>query len=253
MRILCLVKQVSEPESPFDLEQGSLVLRPPARSQMNSYDEYALEAALTLKESLPDCRVCALTVGPASCDTVLQRAMGMGADQVVRLDGLDDGAGPLAVASAVAAWAKEQAFDLILTGVMSQDAMQGAVGPMCAELLGLPWTSSVVELALDQEQRVLGAQREMEGGRRQQVELPLPCMVSLNSGINRPRYPTLSLLLKAKKTPPQVVEAARGPQPRERVIRVSLPGKKRAGLVLPGDTATKAQRLVAILRERALL
>jgi len=254
MRILCLIKQASEPESRFDLQQGRLLLRQPLRAKMSSYDEYALEAALGFKDAMPDTQLTALTLGPPACDAVLQRALGMGADQAVRLDDQDGVVTrPLAVASAMAAWAGSQGFDLILAGVMSEDAMQGAVGPMLAELLDLPLVTGAVELALGPDDASLVIQREMEGGLRQEVTLPLPAMVTINSGQSQPRYPTLSKLLKAKQTPPVVVEPAAPDPPREVVIETGLPGKTRAGLVLEGDTASKASQLLALLRERALL
>ncbi|MCB2227591.1 MAG: electron transfer flavoprotein subunit beta/FixA family protein [Desulfarculaceae bacterium] len=254
MRVLCLLKQVCEPESLFDLQEGRPVLRPPARWKMSSYDEYALEAALALKDARPDTEVTALSLGPARCEAVLERALGMGADRAVRLDDLDETiARPLAVASAVAAWAEGQGFDLILAGVMSDDAMQGAVGPMLAELLGLPLATGAVELALAEDAKSLTAQREMEGGRRQEVTLPLPALATINSGPARPRYPTLSKLLKAKETAPLVIDPTAPAPPLEAVREYRLPVKTRAGLMLSGDIQAKASRLLDLLRERALL
>ncbi len=254
MRILCLIKQVSKPESRFDLQQRRLVLRPPLRVKMSSYDEYALEAALALKDAMPGTQVTALTLGPPACDAVLQRALGMGADQAARLDDRDGAmARPLAVAKAMANWAKGQGFDLILAGVMSEDALQGAVGPMLAELLDLPLATGAVELAPGPESASLVAIREMEGGLRQKVTLPLPALVTINSGQSQPRYPTLSKFLKAKQTTPLLVEPAEPEPPREVVLETRLPGKTRAGLRIEGDTASKAAQLLAMLRERALL
>lgn len=255
MRILVMVKQVCEPESLFDLREGRVVLRRPLRQKMNSYDEYALEEALRLAEQCGG-QVTPLTVGPAGDKAVLIRAAGMGAARGVHIS--YEGQTPLRpsnIAAMAAAWAQEQAYDLILAGVMSEDALQGAVGPMLAELLGLPLTTAVVELALEPESGLVRVVREMEGGRRQRVSLPLPALLTVQSSPHRPRYPSLSSLLQAKKNPPQTIPASGLPAGRatEQLLGVYPLGQTRAGLVLQGSSEQKAAALLSILRERALL
>ncbi|MCF8046677.1 MAG: electron transfer flavoprotein subunit beta/FixA family protein [Desulfarculaceae bacterium] len=253
MRILACIKQVWEPESLFSLQGAELRPRPPLRRKISSYDELALEEALRLKDRLPQVRVTALSVGPASVVDALRRALGMGADQAVHILAPEQPPRPATLAAWIAAWASEQKFDLILTGVMSEDAMQGAVGPMLAARLRVPSVTSVVSLNI--EGGAMTAEREMEGGRRQRLAVQLPALITIQSGPNQPRYPTLSNLLRAKKTTPLTLEATglAAPIEREKVLAIAPPEKLRTGLVLEGDAAQKAQRLLAILRERALL
>ncbi|MCB2190168.1 MAG: electron transfer flavoprotein subunit beta/FixA family protein [Deltaproteobacteria bacterium] len=254
MRVLVCLKQVWEPESLFDLQEGELRPQHPPRLKLSSYDELALEETLRLKDRLAQVQVTALSVGPPSVVEALRRALGMGADQAVHILAPDHPPPrPATLASWIAAWAGEQQFDLILAGVMSEDAMQGAVGPMLAAKLRLPVVTSVV--SLEPKEDALTVEREMEGGRRQRLAVDLPALVTVQSGPNQPRYPTLSNLLRAKKTTPLTLEAAglQDPAEREKVLHQAPPEKRRAGLVLKGDTSQKAEQLLTILRERSLL
>lgn len=256
MRILVCLKQVPEPESLFDLAQGRVAWRRPVRSRMGSLDEFALESGLRIKDARPDTTVYAVTFVPPGAGDILRRALGMGADRAAHIVAPDDSAPrPLAVASALADWAKEQQFDLILCGAMSEDAMQGAVGPMLARLLDIPWATGVSQLELSQDGRSVRATREVEGGRRQILELPLPALVTIQSSPFQPRYPALSRLLEAKKAaiPSVELDEPALPARREAVLRVEHPSRTRDGVFLEGGTAEKARRLLAILRERALL
>jgi len=256
VKILVCVKQVCEPETAFSFEASRPWLRQPAtvRYQMNSFDEYALEGALLLKEGLPGVGLDALSVGPARAATVLQRAQGMGADRAIHILSQDEPEA-LALATWIAAWARAQDYHLILCGAMSQDAMQGLVGPMLAELLGLPLATSVVKLELRPGQAAIYVERELEGGWRDCLELPLPAVLTIQSGINRPRYPSLSNLLRAKQTKPHTLEATALPAAPARLelVAVDPPQRTRAGRRLEGDIQDKARQLAAILRERALL
>ncbi len=256
MRILTCIKQISEPESLFDLEEGKVSWRSPVRQRLSSLDEFALETGLRIKDADPAAALWAVTLGPPSADSVLRRALGMGADHAAHIITQDDPApGPLAVASALAAWARQHEFDLILCGVMSEDAMQGAVGPMLARLLDIPWASAVSRLEVSDDGSSVTAEREMEGGRRQILELPMPALVTIQSSPQQPRYPALSSLLRAKKAdiPSLAIEDLTVPPERAAILRTELPGRTRAGVFLQGNTQEKAAQLLALLRERALL
>jgi electron transfer flavoprotein beta subunit len=256
VRILVCLKQVDEPEALVLDQHGQLAPDSPARRKLAEWDARALEEALILKDALPEVEVWAVTVGPTEADAVLQRALGMGADQAAHIVATDD---PPPRPSAIAAWlaefARERGFDLILCGVMSEDAMQGLVGPMLAEVLGLACTTGAVGLAVSQDQASLRVEREMEGGRRQAVTLPLPALVTVGSSPRQPRYPSLSHLLRAKKTPRLRIETqSLAPTPiREERLGLFPPQRQRTGLRLAGDAAEKAAQLRAILQERSLL
>jgi electron transfer flavoprotein beta subunit len=253
MRILTCVKQVREPQGLLGLEGGRALWAEPARHKISACDEFALEEALRLADGHPDAEVCCLTVGPPGAEDILRRALGMGATKAVHLltpAGADPR--PATVARAIADWA--QGFDLVLTGVMSEDAMQGAVGPMLAERLGLPCATSVVGLEADPARGEVRVWREMEGGLRQELALPLPALLTIQSSVNQPRYPTLSNLLRAKKADLPTQEVSLNTQGGGAERRgLEAPQRRRAGVVLEGTTADKATALLAILRERGLL
>lgn len=256
MRILVCCKQVDEPESLLLDGQGRPDPGVPARRKLAEWDARALEEALALKETLAGVEVWAVSVGPAEADTVLQRALGMGADQAAHIiAAADPPPRPAAIAAWLAEFARERGFDLILCGVMSEDAMQGLVGPMLAEVLGLACTTGAVSLEVSQDQASLRVEREMEGGRRQAVTLPLPALVTVGSSPRQPRYPSLSHLLRAKKAPRLRIEVeslVRVPVREER-LGLFPPQRQRDGLRLAGDAAEKAAQLQVILQERSLL
>lgn len=254
MRILACLKQVREPESVFDLADGWLAWRGPDMRRMSSLDEFALEEALRLKDAGLARELWAVTVGPAEAEPILRRALAMGADRAARLAAPEEPAPrPLAVAEAIAHWAGGIGFDLILAGVMSEDAMQGMVGPMLAEIMGLSCATSVVSIAPEEGGGRVLVTREMEGGRRQRLAAPLPAVLTIQSGVNRPRYPTLSKALAAKRAEiPTLTAHAPGPA-RETRGAWGWPERTRAGVFLEGDTRRKAEALRDILRERALL
>lgn len=255
MRVLCLIKQVCEPETRFDLVEGRAVLCPPVRRRMGLYSEYALETGLALTEQEGG-EVTALTLFPGDARDVLVRAAGMGAKRCVQLLCDERTAGrPFDKAALAAAWADGQGFDLILTGVMSEDAMHGVLGPAMAEIMDLPLATSVVGLRGIGPSGRLSAVREMEGGRQQEVALPLPAVVSVQSSPGQPRYPSLSRLLAAKKNPPRAVPAPEAaPRPADELfLKAVMPQKTRAGVMLSGDAGEKAAALLTALRERALL
>ncbi|MFH1058213.1 MAG: electron transfer flavoprotein subunit beta/FixA family protein [Pseudomonadota bacterium] len=256
MRVLVCLKQVCEPQSQFDLDGAGLRLRGPARYKLAAYDEYALELGLRLRDAQPGLAVWAVTVGPARAAAVLQRARGMGADRAWRLLAPEEPAPrPGLLAAWLAAWAKAQGFDLILTGVMSEDAQQGLVGPMLAARLDIPWATGAVGLTLATGGGAVKVEREMEGNQRQSLELPLPALVSVQSSPQQPRYPSLSNLLKAKQEPATSLDVAdlAAPAATEQITGLGLPRRRRAGLVLTGSRTEQAARLAGILRERALL
>jgi electron transfer flavoprotein beta subunit len=258
MRILTCVKQVREPQSLLGLADGHALWAAPSRHKISACDEFALEEALRLADDHPGTEICCLTVGPAGAEDILRRALGMGATQAVHLrapEGADPR--PATLAQAIAGWARDQGFDLVLTGVMSEDAMRGAVGPMLAELLDLPCATAVTRLEADPPGRMVRAWREIEGGLRQELALPLPALLTIQTSPNQPRYPSLSNLLRAKKTTPLTVDldllVGSPSEDGLRFLGLAAPQRRRVGVRLEGSTVDKATALLALLRERGLL
>jgi electron transfer flavoprotein beta subunit len=248
------VKQVPDSEATFRVDgHGKGFDEAGILFRMNSYDEYAVEEAVQIKEERPQVEITALTVGPLRAEAVVRRALELGADHGAHLlTGSGQGMDFLQTASRIASFAKEKDFDLILCGVMSEDEQSCQTGPMVAALLGLPYATTVIsERILEGEQRVR-VEREQEGGRRQVVELPLPAVLTVQSGINRPRYPSLSNKLRARKQELQEIDSV-GMSPHrqcQELVRVCLPPPSKTGVFLEGSLEEKAEALVQIIHEK---
>ncbi|MCP4691558.1 MAG: electron transfer flavoprotein subunit beta/FixA family protein [Desulfobacterales bacterium] len=255
MKILVCTKQVPESESAVEMdESGEWISHGEGGSfRMNRFDAYALETALLIKESHPGARVDAITVGPARAMETLRRALGMGADRGVHI--LSEASGrpdPYETARWIADEARKEKYDLILTGVMSEDLLGARTGQMIAEILDLPRAAAVVSIEIDAGRGTAAVEREMEGGARDRLEIDLPALFTIQAGVNTPRYPTLSNILNADKKETRVVKkkTASG---REVVVRVERPKKIRSGETFEGSVEEKARTLVKMLRQKSAL
>jgi electron transfer flavoprotein beta subunit len=258
MNILVCVKQVPEPEASFTIDASSQWVRAGAGTEfiMNRYDECAVEEAVRIKEAFTDITIDVLSVGPSVVETVIRRAIGMGADNGIHVvTDADNFYDPFTLASWIADVAQSNTYDLIFTGVMSEDMMQGQVGPLTAELLSIPCATAVVSQNLSVNTGAILVERETEGGCRETLTLKLPALLTLQSGINRPRYPSLSNLLRANQLPIRAihVDSLGKPQRRQFVEKVRFPQNIRNGIFLKGSAEEKAEQLVKILEERSLL
>ncbi len=253
MRVLVCIKQVPDMGTRFKpngagdwYSETDLVFR------MNEYDENAVEQAVQLKEQLGgEPEVTALSIGPARVTEVLRKALAMGCDRGVHVQ--DDAAAqrdPWQIASIIAKYAQGKGFDLVLTGMQSQDRGSAQVGVFVAEMLGFACATTLVGLAY--EQGGITAKRELEGGCRGIVKLKLPALLTCQLGLNVPRYPTLPNIMKAKKKPIDVVPVAGllEAEPRASTTRFFEPAKKSRGQILEGAVEELVERLVAMLRER---
>jgi electron transfer flavoprotein beta subunit len=258
MKILVCVKQVPEAEIPIHIDEATAEIQKDAVSEfkMNRLDEYAVEEALLIKESIAGSRIDVITVGPARCDEVVRRAIGMGADSGVHIQTASEGyQSPFGIAAVIADFAHGKNYDLILTGAMSEDSMQGQVGPMLAAQLGFAWATSVIFEKIAPDKQSIYVEREIEGGHRDTLELRLPAVITIQSGINTPRWPSLSNLLRANSQKLEMIFISDPAKPRqmEHLAAVAYPQKTRAGLVLSGSLQEKATRLLTIFREKSLL
>ena len=258
MKILVCVKQVPESEAPIYIDdtRGWIDREAITEFKMNRLDEYAVEEALLIKEAFTDTRIDIISVGPDRCDEVVRRAMGMGADSGVHIRTASDGyQSPYGVATAIADFARGKNYNLILTGAMSEDSMQGQVGPMLAAQLGFAWATSVIFERIASDKKTIYVEREIESGHRDTLELKLPALITIQSGINTPRWPSLSNLLRANSQELEEVSISdpAGLQQMEHPAEVVYPQKSRAGQVLTGSLHDKATRLMTILQEKALL
>ena len=219
---------------------------------VGSYDEYAIEEALRLKERFGG-EVVAVSAGPPSAKDVITRALSMGADRGVLIDlpGVND-LDTLAVARVLADQLRGVSFDLVIAGQTADDYESGQVGPQVAELLGLPLVSSVVELWIEGNKLV--AKRDMEDG-HQTVESELPALLLASTGPHLPRYPSLKGIMGAKRKPLDRVEANAEPLgDRIRWDEPFVPERTLTGTILQDvPPAEAAKQLVAWLREQKLV
>lgn len=258
MKILVCVKWISDPVTIPEVNcLAQLVRQRQAFGyRVNRYDEYALEAALRVKDAIPGTRIDALTMGPPECSEALVYAIGMGADHGIHI--LADEKTCLeafVVASGIAAYARSKQYDLILTGVMSEDFMQRQVGPMVAELATAPCATAVVKIDLAFDGHSVTAERELEGGLSELVELALPAVLTIQSGLVLPRYPKYSNVLRGKRYRFEQIEGRDlgPPESRQELIRLFSPARTRDGRILEGGTRERVLELAAILDKRGLL
>ena len=258
MKILVCVKQVPESDTAIDIEEdGSWIdMDSFDEFKMNRLDEFAVEEAVRFKETLADLSIDVISVGSAHAADAVKRSIGMGAHNGVHIVYENEAhLGPSLIASWIAQYAKNHNYALILTGAMSEDAMNGQTGPMIAAHLNLPCATGVIFQKLASNEKTIYVEREIEGGKRDTLELKLPAVLTIQSGNNIPRYPSLSNLLRANKQKLEIIESVALSQPEtgENIIRVGFPQKSRAATVLEGSQQDKARALLQILQDKALL
>ncbi len=256
MKILVCVKQVPDTESLIVIDQsGRWIETASLVFHMNRYDEYAVEEALLIKETVQRTVVDALSVGPARVRNVIKRALEMGADNGIHIALPEERYyDPLTIASLIRRYAHDQGYDLILCGIMAEDDLQSQVGPMLAEMLGIPCATSVISQRLADDLTRISVEREIEGGERERFELALPALLAVQSGMNRPRYPALSNVLRAKRQELITIDVGDMPHAQGQAsITLRYPEHSQRGVLLSGSMREKAQALLRILHAHAFL
>jgi len=246
MKTVVCIKRVPDTEARIRIAADKTSIDPAGIKYIISpYDEFALEAALRLKEAKGEGEVIVITVGEASSAESLRAALAMGADRAVLLKGKPtlDGS---ATAKALAAEIKEIAPDLVLCGMKSVDDDQQQVGPMLAEFIGAPSVSVVAQLDIEDGKAV--AHREIEGG-VEIVEVALPAVVTMTKGKQEPRLPSLKGIMAAKKKPLEEKEAQL-PASRVTVKELTNPPERPAGKIV-GQGVDAVPELVRLLKEEA--
>jgi electron transfer flavoprotein beta subunit len=258
MRILVCVKQVADSSDTLQIDEGTGLLSCSESTafRMNRFDEFALEEALLIKETLPGTAVDALSVGPERVSANVQRALGMGADHGIHILYINQGhTSPFTVASFVAECVRARHYDLIMAGVMAEDTMASQTGQLIAALLDLPCATSVIKEQIRPESAEVTVEREIEGGNRETVQLRLPAVLTIQPGINLPRYPSFSKVMRARSYLQELIRAEdiAVEEPREFCRRVRTPDAPSPGVFIEGSPGEKARKLIAILHEKSLL
>lgn len=252
MKILVCIKQVPDMESKFKVDAaGTWYDNADLAWRMNEYDEYAVEQAVRLKEQLGEGDITVLSIGPDKVKEAMKKGLAMGCDRGVHVS--DDEVStkePYQIASIIAAFAGDKGFDVIFTGMQSQDRGSGQVGVLVSELLDMPSVTTVVSFEYDGGN--VTAKRELEGGIKAVVKVAVPALFTCQLGLNTPRYPTLPNIMKAKKKELLTVEVADllNVEPRQQTAALYFPEKKGGGLVLEGEVGDLADQLVQILKEK---
>jgi len=253
MKLLVCVKQVPDMESRFKpaedgvwFEQGDLAWR------MNEYDEYAVEQAVQLKEQLgADCRLTVISIGPDRVIETIKKALAMGCDDAVHIrDSEVHDKDPWQIASIIAEYAEDKGYELIFTGMQSQDRGSAQVGVLLAEMLNMRSVTTLVGFSYSDGE--ITAKRELEGGVKGVVKLQIPALVTCQLGLNIPRYPTLPNIMKAKKKPIENLNAEDlcQAQPLTSTTSFYTPERKGGGVVLEGEIGDMVSQLTQILKEK---
>lgn len=246
MKTIVCIKRVPDTEARIKIAGDRTSIDPAGvKYVISPYDEFALEAALRLKEAQGEGEVIAITVGDAQSAEQLRSALAMGADRAVLLKGQPTIDGT-ATAKALAAEIKSIAPDLVLCGMKAVDNDQQQVGTMLAEYAGLPCVSVAAEFEIEAGKAV--CHREIEGG-VEIVEVALPAVITMTKGKHEPRYPSLKGIMAAKKKPLDEKDAQLA-APRMTVREFTTPPERAAGKIV-GNGADAVGELVRLLKEEA--
>jgi electron transfer flavoprotein beta subunit len=258
MKIAVCIKQVPTRDWQPRLDDARTWIREQDASyEMNEPDAYALEESLRLKEKHGgEVVVCA--AGPPRVAQVIREALARGANRAIHVEGDALGsADAFVIADALAGAMKDEQFDLVLTGLQSDDQGFAQTGVVLAERLGLPHATIIMDVqAAAEGQGASGksgasvrVKRELEGGWFQWVVMPLPAVLTIQSGINQLRYATLKGIMAAKKKEIRKVPAPAAPAARQKIVSLYVPEKGKKTHMIQGSPSEAAKELVRRLRE----
>ena len=279
MKIAVCIKQVPTREwQPRLTDDKKWIREQDASFEMNEPDAYALEEALRLREKQSG-EVVVCSAGPARVQQVIREALARGADRAIHVEDEALAAADASVtAAALGAAMVDERFDLVLTGLQSDDQGHAQMGVMLADRLGIPHSTIIMEVQIqpstlrepqgrpEQGRGTTGSaqpstssgqvgglrvKRELEGGWFQWIAMPLPALLTIQSGINQLRYATLKGIMAAKKKEIRKVAMPSGLQPTQEIISLSLPTRSKQTQMIAGSPTEAAKELVRRLREEA--
>ncbi len=255
MKIFVCLKQVPDTETKIKIRPDAAGIEAAGiKWVMNPYDEYAVEEAIKLRDANPGSQVYVATVGPKErAVEALRTALAMGADEALIVNSpevLDAYSTAKALAELIK---KEGGAEVVFTGKLSIDNNQSSVSQMLAEFLNIPHATVVSKFHY--EGGKVTVDRDIEGGAKERIELPAPCLVAANKGLNMPRYASLPGIMKAKKKAIREFDlGSLGVSDSDRKVvykQYTLPPEKPAVKLLQGDASTQATELVKLLRDEA--
>jgi electron transfer flavoprotein beta subunit len=250
MKIAVCIKQVPTREWQPRLNDDKTWIREQDVSyEMNEPDAYALEEALRLREKHGG-EVVVCSAGPARVQQVIREALARGADRAIHVE--DDrlaAADAFTTADALAAAMTEERFDLVLTGLQSDDQGQAQTGVVLAERLGMPHSTIIMDVQVQDSS--LKVKRELEGGWFQWIEMSLPALLTIQSGINQLRYATLKGIMAAKKKEIRKAAMPADLRPSQQVVSLAVPTRAKETHLIDGPAGEAAKELTRLLREEA--
>src|ERR1700694_1606922 len=250
MKILVCMKQVPQKDAPLKLNESSTWIRDDVSYEVNEPEAYALEEALRQKEKHGG-EVVVITAGPARASQVLREALAKGADRAIHLeDNAFVGLDAYNTARAIAAAIKDENVDLIFTGLQSDDYGYAQTGVILAQILGLPHATIIMQI--EKKDAGIRVKRELEAGFFQFVDVPLPAVLTIQSGIKHMRYATLIGIKQAKNKPMRKVtlgevQSAVGGN-LQKIEKLHVPQKSKNTEFLDGPPAEVAKKLVEKLK-----
>jgi electron transfer flavoprotein beta subunit len=225
-------------------------------------DNYAIEEALLLKEEF-DGSITVLTVGPPEADETLRMCLAKGADKAVRLtDEVFEGSDSFATARIMAEAIRDMDYDLVLTGVQADDDGSAQVGVTLAEMLGIPHAALVVSTELEDDEESMTVHRELEGGLHEVLEIELPALLTIQTGINEPRYASIFGIRKAMKKQIEVLdlddlelaaETVGEAGSKTSLVKLFIPVVTAQAMILQGSPEEVSGELVTILRNEGVV
>ena len=249
MKIVVCIKQAPARDSALRVDSSSKWIDESDLSfEINEPDAYALEEGLQLKEKHSG-EVVVLCAGPSRATQTIREALAKGADGAIHIETDTSDLDPLSLSKLLADAIRSESPDLILTGLQSDDFGYGQTGVILAELLGLPHATIIMQV--DVEGGSLRVKRELEDGWFQNVDMPLPALLTIQSGIRKLRYATLMGIKKAKTKEVRNVPADGQATPAISVDRVYAPSRSKQAQLLEGEPAEVAAKLVEKLRFEA--
>lgn len=254
MNIYVLLKRTFDTEEKITLSNGK-INEDGAEFIINPYDEYAVEEAIVKRDELGG-EVTVISVGSEEAEKQLRTALAMGADKAVLINTEDDleESDQYSTAKIIAEYLKDKDADLIIAGNVAIDSGSGQVGPRVAELLNIPYITTITKLDIDGTNATVV--RDVEGD-SEIIETSLPLLVTAQQGLNEPRYPSLPGIMKAKKKPLEELELddldldEDDVEAKTKTIEIFLPAKKEEGRILEGDIQDQVVELVGLLHSEA--
>ena len=247
MKIAVLVKQVIGSESTLEISQDhKWINESNATFVMNPPDNYAIEEAILIKEKLGLGEVVIVSMGPTRVQKVIREGLSKGADRGIHIETEDlKDIDPLYISKVFAETLRDEYFDLILSGLQSDDNGMGQTGVLLGELLNMSTATLAIETDIDQDK--IKVKRELESRWFQWVELDSPSSISIQSGINQPRYPSLKGIMGAKKKEIKVIPASQI-EKKQIISEIFIPKKSKETEFIETDIDSTVERIVDILK-----